>query len=229
MDIAICEDNSACMEDIKRFLDGHSEFTATYYATGDAFLNAIENGCVYEIILLDIKLPDILGTRIAAKLKTLLPHADIVFISSYPQYVTAAFSLHVTQFLVKPLREKLLLQELRKIVQHRQTENVPWCIRTKNATYRLLPSEIIYVEAYYRHLHIQTIDQSITICGKLSDAKKALSQSCFYPCHQGFLVNMNYVRRIDMKEVVCGADFHIPISYRKRHEFLEAYSKFLEG
>lgn len=227
MRIAVCEDDLACMTKLKCLFEQNTGYHADYFTTGREFLQEIEEDAYYDIILLDIRLPDTLGTKMASRLKKKLPGADIVFISSFPEYVTEAFTLQVSQFLLKPLNEQLLMVELERIVRRRKKENSVWCVNSHDVLYRLMTQDIIYVESYYRHLCIQMTGQRLEISGKIADARKALNPNIFYLCHQGFLVNMNYIRKIEQKELVCAPDFRVPISYRRRSAFLKAYSEFM--
>lgn len=227
MKLAVCEDDFAYTSRLQVLFRAKNNFQVDYFSTGTDFLQQLDEGAYYDIILLDIRLPDLLGTKIAYYLKKKLPEADVVFISSFPQYVTEAFTLHVSQFLLKPLNEQLLLDELGRIVNRRKNENTIWCVNGHDTVYRLLTRDIVYVEAYYRHLGIQMKDQRLDISGKIADAKSALNPNIFYQCHQGFLVNMNYISKIGQKELICTPDFHVPISYRRRREFLKVYAMFL--
>ncbi|NBI84291.1 DNA-binding response regulator [Clostridiaceae bacterium] len=227
MRIAVCEDDLACMRKLKCLFDQSIGYRANYFTTGKEFLQKLEENAYYDIILLDIRLPDILGTKIACWLKQKLPGADVVFLSSFPEYVTEAFTLQVSQFLLKPLNEQLLMGELDRIVRRRKEENAIWCVNGHDAVYRLMTRDIIYVESYYRHLGIQMKEQRLEISGKIADARKALNPNIFYLCHQGFLVNMNYITKIEQKELICTPDFRVPISSRRRSDFMKAYSEFL--
>lgn len=227
MRIAVCEDDLACMTKLKCLFDQNIGYNANYFTTGREFLQKVEENAYYDIILLDIRLPDILGTKIAYRLKQKLPGADVVFLTSFPEYVTEAFTLEVSQFLLKPLNEQLLMGELDRIVCRRKKENAIWCVNGHDAVYRLMTRDIIYVESYYRHLGIQMKEQRLEISGKIADARKALNPNIFYLCHQGFLVNMNYIKKIGQKELVCAPNFRVPISSRRRSEFMKAYSEFL--
>lgn len=120
MRIAVCEDDLACLTKLKCLFDQSIGYNANYFATGIEFLKELDGNAYYDIILLDIRLPDILGTKIASQLKQKLPGADVVFISSFPEYVTDAFTLQVSQFLLKPLNEQLLMGELDRIVCRRK-------------------------------------------------------------------------------------------------------------
>ena len=100
-------------------------------------------------------------------------------------------------------------------------------VSNKSSIYSLLPSEILYVEAYHRHLFIHTAKQKITICGKLKDVCEKLEGYGFVLCHQGFLVNTRYIERIDGDTIYLTGGDSVPISSRKRKGFIEQYSQII--
>lgn len=227
MHFAICEDSPAQAAEICTYLEEVPGSQISVFDHGQAFLDAVIAGTKFDIILLDIELPDMLGTAIAKALKESLPHADVAFVSAYPQYVTEAFALRVSQFFQKPLNPHIFLREIQRIMHIRETERQFWCVQTKKCVYRLHPSDIIYVEAYHRHLMIQTVDERIEIIGKMSDAIKKLEQYGFCLCHQGYLVNMKFVASIGKDEVTCTTGHKVLLSVRKKSTFLKAYNHFL--
>lgn len=182
---------------------------------GQAFLDTVIAGTKFHIILLDIELPDMLGITIAKALKESLPHADVAFISAFPQYVTEAFTLRGFQFFQKPLNPHIFLREIRRIMHIRETESRFWCVQTKKCVYRLHPSDIIYVEAYHRHLMIQTVNERIEIIGKMLDTVNELEQYGFCLYYQGYLVNMKFVASIAKDEVICTTGHKVLLSVRK--------------
>lgn len=227
MNIAICEDQQIQIQHMLCFLQKRPEHTVEVFGTGKALINRVSIGNLFDIILLDIHLPDILGTQLAEELHRSLPTADIVFTSSFPKYVTDAFNLKVSQFLLKPFSEHQFLTELDRIVTKRQNDTTFWCIKSKDGLCRLSPGDIIYVESYYRRLKIQTTSQLIECSSQIKDAEAALLDHGFYRCHQGFLVNMRYIKQIGATDVLCDQSFTVPISVRKRHQFLNAYMKYI--
>jgi len=224
---AVCEDNKEQAVEICTYLKEIPDSQISTFDCGQAFLDAVTDGTKFDIILLDIELPDMLGTAIAKALKDYLPHADVAFVSAYPQYVTEAFALRVSQFFQKPLNRHIFMHEIQRIMRIRATESQFWCVRNKKCIYRLHPSDIVYVEAYHRHLMIQTVQERIEIIGKMSDAVKELEQYGFCLCHQGYLINMKFVASIASDEIICTTGHRVLLSVRKKSDFLKAYNYFL--
>lgn len=228
MKIAICDDSEVQAKEIASFLIDRSDFQMDLFDMGLKLLKSIQSGKEYDFILLDIKLTDLLGTDLAKTISVQSPNTDIIFVSAYPQYVTEAFHLRVTHFLLKPLTRDSFLAELDWLIAKREKEKVCWCVQTKNGVYRFTPSEVIYIESYNRHLKIQTPKEQISVVGKLSEAERVFESYDFRRSHQSFLVNLRYVKQIRDIYLICEPDFTVPVSVRKRSEFIHEYSQYLQ-
>lgn len=225
MHIILCDDDIAQTEQIKCFLAARPDFQISIFHSGTELMSDLPTQC--DIAILDIKLQDTLGTKIAAKLKTIYPMIDIILISSYPEYVTAAFHIEASQFLLKPIRKKSFLQEFDRILSERASKHFRWIISTKGTIYAFFPAEIIYIEAYHRHLFIHTKDQTFEVCRPFKEAQQVLAGYGFILCHQGFLVNARHIRRINVDSILCSNGDSIPISSRKKKNFLQQYTQFI--
>ncbi len=65
-----------------------------------------------DIVWLDIEMAGMNGLELAAKIKKQSPFTNIVFVSGHPEYAMDGFSLHVSGFLVKPVTEAKILNEI---------------------------------------------------------------------------------------------------------------------
>ena len=101
MNIIICDDDRIQVKQIEQFLSAREGYTIFSFHSGAELLQYGPPAC--EIAILDVKLQDTLGTRLAETLRERYPEIDIIFISSYPQYVTSAFHVKASQFLIKPI------------------------------------------------------------------------------------------------------------------------------
>lgn len=225
MNIIICDDDEAQVAQIERFLSSRCGYTIFSFHSGEEVLHNCPQTC--DIAILDIQLQDTLGTKLAEKLRKLYPEIDIILISSFPQYVTNAFHIKVSQFLIKPINQKTFLSEFDHILAERGSRHFRWIVSNKTSIYSLYPSEILYVEAYHRHLFIHTAKQKITVCGRLKDICEKLERYGFILCHQGFLVNSQYIERIESDTIILDNGERVPISSRKRRMFIERYTRII--
>jgi DNA-binding LytR/AlgR family response regulator len=225
INIIICDDDPCQVDEVSALLSARKGYTLYPFPSGTEVLENLPEHC--DIAILDIRLKDMLGIELAAKLQKIYPSVDIIYISSFPQYVTAAIRQRASQFLIKPINEKTFFREFDFILSKRASSRFHWVLTTKDTVYSLLPAEIVYIEAYHRHLYIHTNSAVIDVCRKLSDAAQTLEAYGFCQCHQDFLVNLDRIKQIDRDQLICSNGKVIPVSGRKRRNFLLNYAQFL--
>ncbi len=95
--------------------------TVASVADGEAALAACaEHGA--DLLLLDITMPGMDGTELAARLARLPHPPQVIFCTAHEQYAARAFELGVVDYLLKPVR----LERLREALERaRQRHDVP--------------------------------------------------------------------------------------------------------
>ena len=118
--VLIVDDVEGHRETLASFLSakGYEAFTA---ADGAAAIGALKEQPV-DAAVLDIKLPDISGERLAARLRELDPDLELILVTGYASLETAvgALEARVGAYLTKPLDMDRLLSELGRAVEHRR-------------------------------------------------------------------------------------------------------------
>ena len=86
-----------------------------YFTTGKTGLLAIERGA-YDVILLDMKLPDIDGMQILETLKTEMPAPYVIVMTGYSTMSNAvqAMKLEAADYLSKPFTDDELIEAVEK-------------------------------------------------------------------------------------------------------------------
>ena len=83
---------------------------ASFTDPREAFAYLSENGA--DVALLDIKMGRLTGMELAERCKSLCPAVNIIFVTGYSQYTMDALRLHVSGYLMKPVRADDLRTEL---------------------------------------------------------------------------------------------------------------------
>ena len=79
----------------------------------DALRHADE--LVPDIAILDIELPGMNGLQLAERLKALNQQLNIIFTTGHPEYMAEAFRMHASGYLLKPVTEEQLREELNNL------------------------------------------------------------------------------------------------------------------
>lgn len=112
MRIMVVDDETLAVESLVRVL--HKEQPDAeiipFTQPAEAF-DYLENNLV-DIAFLDIEMGALSGLALAKKCKDLCPTVNIIFVTGYSQYAMDALRLHVSGYLMKPVRVDDLRTEL---------------------------------------------------------------------------------------------------------------------
>lgn len=73
----------------------------TYTHSGNLLSDIEDDGFFYDLILLDIEMPDVTGMELSRKIKPYLPNIRIIFITSHIEYAIDAFELSIFRYVPK--------------------------------------------------------------------------------------------------------------------------------
>ena len=153
----------------------------------------------YDIYLLDVVMPGLNGIELAKEIRSSDKVADIIFLTSSPEFAVESYTVKASNYLVKPVSRDRLVEALDDIMRTR-TEDRDSCLVLKSSVgvHKVHISEIIYIEALNRKViyylrnksQITCVEKFASVCDQL------LQHPEFLLAHRSFLVNMNYIRRI---------------------------------
>ncbi|MCW4021102.1 MAG: response regulator [Candidatus Bathyarchaeota archaeon] len=116
--ILVVDDDKAILEDFKELLESQG-YSADTAENGREAMEKF-NDHLYDLALLDIKLPDMEGTELLIKLHQKIPRTMKIMITGYPSFENAVESLNLgaDAYIMKPVDPKKLL----KVVEEKLRE-----------------------------------------------------------------------------------------------------------
>lgn len=229
--IGICDDNEASQKLLKQicikyYSDKNIHLDIDLYNNGEELL---KKGRKYDYLFLDIEMYNLNGVEVAKIIRKTDIDTMIVIISGYPEYKNKAYSVHVFDYLDKPIRTKkifTLLNELERYFQKkRQTFYVSF--KTINGIIQIDVDKIMYIEYFNRRLNINTIDGVHYMYGNIKDISEKLKKFNFIVPHRAFIVNMNHIERIEKNTICLQNRTEIPISKLKKKEINDIFLTYL--
>ena len=232
--IAVLEDQDReakrLMDMLKRYADEHEGFayTVKHFDRSVQLLEAYS--CEWDLLLLDIHMPDMLGIDVARRIREMDSMVMIVFVTTLMQYAVEGYSVNAFDYIVKPLRYDAFAAKLdrvsRMLSYRHSTAQVE--IRTKETTRRLSADDILYFEVVNHDVLIHTLDGVHRQWGSLKTFEDQLKDAHFARCNVSYLVNLKYVNGISGDSVTVHRD-ELPISRLKRKDFLAALAQYKGG
>ncbi len=226
--IALCEDEVLFMQDFK---DRIQQFMKCKNVEAEiaSFLSAealLSSKTYYDIIFLDIKMSGINGLEAAETLRITNQKTQIIFVTSYKDYVFNAFDVSASHYLLKPVSDEKLYSALNKVCDRLLNfENDFLVLKRGGEIKKLLFDDILFCEVFNHTVIIHTRHGSENWNSKIDSLEAELNEN-FFRSHRSYIVNLKYVKRYDNGAAYLEGDKQVLISKRKHSDFLEALLTF---
>lgn len=180
----------------------------------------------YDIILLDIEMPDLNGMDAARKIRRTDTEAVIIFITRMAQYAICGYEVDALDFMVKPVSYFNLSVKFEKAFRSIPRKKICSVI-SDGTTYLLDERDIFYIEGSNQHVIYHTFRGNYKVYKTLKAVESTLGKE-FSRCNNSFIVNMRYLTCINGTDaVVCGE--RLPISRGRKKLFMEDVNRYLGG
>ena len=231
MNIIICDDEingrNQLREYIGRFESDLSDIHIIEFGSGEELIKSLSNKLTADILFLDIEMDKIDGIDTAKLIRIHDKKAIIIFVSSHKERVFDTFDCETFHFLTKPFTEEKFNDVFSKAIEKYKLLNAYFIVTWKNESMRLPIEKIKYFESYRKHVIFHTFDGEYQMVANLSDTLIKLAPYGFLQVHQGYVVNMNLIRRFDGLDIILVDGTKVPMSLRKKSKTLSEYAKYI--
>ena len=227
--IAVLEDEKIEAEKLRAFLnrikeEQKIEFQSFFYATIHDFER--DYASQFEVLLLDIELPDGNGMELAKRIRLKDASVSIIFVTHLAQYAISGYSVGALDYILKPVEYPSFAMKMqRALIRIRQTKEEFITINSGTNLVRTSTWELKYIEIYKHHIYYHVGDRIIESYGILSKVEPSLPSRGFFRCSNSFIINFRFVDWIDSSNVYIG-DKAIPVSRSKKKELLAEYHRY---
>lgn len=190
------------------------------FENGDAFVQSFQKN-PYDLVFLDIEMPEIDGITLARKLRELSHEVPIVFLTSHIEYALEGYEVNALRYLTKPIQVEKLNEVLCYVRERMQEQRTIW-LKTDIGEERVLIKEILYLEAQNQNILICTAKKVYTVRYNLGDYEKELQQDGFFRIHRGYLVSLRHIKSLGKHEVTLSENTLLPVSRTKEKSLKEA-------
>jgi two-component system response regulator AlgR len=186
-------------------------------------------GAAADLVLSDIRMPDMDGIELARHLLKLPLPPVLIFTTAYHEHAIAAFEVHAVDYLVKPVRVQRLLAALHKVPRLRplsdaRLDRLPAAARrflsvTERSRVVLVPiEEVIYLKAELKYITIRTSEREFLLEESLTKLEEEFGTR-FVRVHRNCLVARDAIRGFE-RHVSAEGDAHWEVLLRDVPEAL---------
>ena len=188
-----------------------------------------------DLVLLDIRMPEMDGIEVAQHLQALEHPPAVVFATAYDAYAIRAFEVHAVDYLLKPIRLSRLKEALTRarsapprpevLREIARSPRAHLCAQERGRIHLIPVADVVYLKAELKYVSVRTAVREFLIEESLSRLEEEFG-SRFVRVHRNCLVARAAVRGFERAEeggegrwevLLTGVDERIAVSRRQQH------------
>lgn len=204
--IAICDDNKKTMGYVKAIVQNilkkrDEEAEIETYLGGEAFWRAMNANKRYDMLFLDLYMPDLSGLDLGNRMRNISPETLIIIVSNREDYVFEAFKMKPFRFIRKPKFKEEIEKVVLEAVIEIQEQNQPFWIQSGSVSYCLYVKRILWIESHDKQVEVVYPQERVLFRYKISDMEQELEKMRFVKIHRSILVNVRHIQSINKNEI----------------------------
>lgn len=185
----------------------------------------------FDVVFLDIDMPEISGFEIAEKING-IGEPLIIFVTSHDELVFSSIKFRPFRFIRKTYFETELPETVEAVSNEiaKRNSGSKFAFQTKTGEVFADLSNVEYIEIYGHWLKVHIKDNDSLECyGSLSEFEKRLEDYDFVRTHKSYLVNCKFIFAIEKNQVVLDDKTEIPLSRYKIDAVKNKFKNLLRG
>jgi len=241
INIAICDDYPAQLKILTSLLDKYLrerpgvELEYTCFSSGVDLLKSLAAGNKYNLLLLDIIMPDINGIELAVKIREYNKNAAMIFLTVSRDHALEAYGVSAVQYILKPIKMYTLFPVLDNVIPTLfQEKERYFLVSTPNSDIKIPFSSIICVELNHRRLKIYLENGKILLSKYIrttfTDTAAPLLQDNRFICpHKSYVINIDQTIELTKNEFLMKNDITVPVSRLNHADMKNAYMAHIDN
>ena len=199
------------------------------FRSGEAFLEQYRPGA-YQILILDIFMKRITGMDVAKRVRAEGDPCKILFLTTSDDFAVESYDVGASYYLLKPLSEEKLLRGLTICLKGLEQDRKFLRVVSGRMTVEIPYSSIYYGEAYRNAIELHLESGTVKTYMTFQYLWEILREDPrFLNCNKGYLVNMDYIERVEEQEFILKNQAAIPIRKRNGSQMKQAYLQYVCG
>lgn len=194
--ILIADDEAPARNRMRELLGDIPEISTIYEAKNGREALLLAETEKPDIVLLDIRMPQMDGIEAAQHLQKITPPPAIIFTTAFDAYALQAFDLNAVDYLLKPIRLERLQTALNKAkallpaqldaIKPLQPQRTHFSVTERGRVLLVPISEVIYLRAELKYITVRTKEREYLIEDSLTTLEQEFADK-FLRLHRNCL------------------------------------------
>ncbi len=165
----------------------------------------------WDLVLLDIFMPQLDGIETARRLRKVDTRCEIVFATTSRSHGMEGYELHAMDYLTKPISQQDVDGMMDWFLRQRAEKRRELTVRTPEGEETVRAQDILYIESRGHSCVIHLPDHTLSVRRSIDELSAELD-SAFFRCHKSFLLNLAHVSEIEKNQFLMDGGDSVPIS-----------------
>ncbi len=230
--IAVCDDENSDRDKLIQMTEAvcREEGIAAQikgFSGAQALTEALFGGEQFDLLLLDVLMPEKTGLELARRIREKSIMSQIVFVSSSRELAMYGYEVAAARYLGKPVEEERLREALLYCYAKRR-EDAELMLPVKGGVRKAYIKDICFAEIIGRRVRVSEMQEEWESLLTMSELEELLGSGCFIRCHQSFLVNCAHIRSLQTAYLELDNGKSIPVSKHRLKETREAFFAYMK-
>jgi two-component system LytT family response regulator/two-component system response regulator LytT len=199
----IVDDEAPARAELRFLLERHGGVQVVGEAASVPEALTLASRLEYDVVFLDINMPDLTGMDAAREIGTWPKRPAVVFVTAHDDQAIQAFSVDAVDYLLKPVSDEVLARSIQRVVALRSGDGAGRraapelsrvAVTRRGETQMLDHDEILYAEAEGDYCWIATTGGERLLSSKsMRELEDVLPSTIFFRIHRSYLVNLRKV------------------------------------
>ena len=182
----------------------------------------------WDVIFLDIYMPQLNGVEAARQLREVDTRCEIVFVTTSRDHGMEGYELHALDYLTKPYSQQEVDGAMDWFLQKQAEKRRDLRVKTFEGEERIRLQDIRYIESRGHICEIHTLRRTVSVRRSIDDLSAGLD-AAFFRCHKSFVLNFAHVSGLEKNRFLMDDGGSVPISAAKLSESKSALLAWRAG
>lgn len=180
-----------------------------------------------DVMLLDIYMDGMSGIDAAHILRQKGYRGALILTTTSQDYYADGYDVEAIHYLLKPISYQAFCESMRRVYERMNTITKKIRVTSTRNTFDIDISGIQYIEVYGHKTFIHTIKGNIKVNHSLVSLEERLGGDPFLRCYRYYIINMDFVKRMNDDSFLMKDNKEIPLSRDGRTALKNRYMSYI--